>query len=59
MSYRYDRVGERVDQDDERSDEQATRDHIEDVRRILRGGRPATEDVHQLTPRPQQPGATS
>jgi hypothetical protein len=35
MSHHYDRTGERVDQDDERTDEQATLDHIAEVRRIL------------------------
>lgn len=35
-AYRYDRTGERVEQDDERTDEQATLDHVAEVRRILR-----------------------
>ncbi len=46
MSYRYDRTGERVDQDDERTDEQATLDHVAEVRRILQINRPRGRDVH-------------
>jgi predicted Zn-ribbon and HTH transcriptional regulator len=34
MSHRYDRTGERVE-DDERTDEEAALDHIAEIRRIL------------------------